>query len=439
MARSLDELVAVAVSHKWAPMEVAGAYETRVDEAYDALRDYAEELVVLATCNRFEVYAVAPSAGFYAKVEEFLGDNSRYVRVFRGLEAARHLFRVAAGLESAILGENEILGQVSRAYEEARKRGTAGKYMGILFHYAVKTGKLVRSKTMISYGSVGAPGAAVHAAEKILGGFDGRTVLVVGAGEAGSIIARLVRQRAPKARILVANRTLEKAVKLAEEVGGDALGLDELGLVLPRADVVFVAVTVEKPLLTRDLLERVRRGALVVDISNPPAVEHPVPGHIGYIGLQGLEQVIRETLERRMKEVPRAERIVEEQLELFTRAWRRRAADEAIAVFMEYARRVGEEEAEELLSRLRGLGLDGGEAAAVVAAFTNSMVKKLLRPLIVYAQEAALRGEVRSLDELTEKFRRELEKKLSAQPARDTPPGRKRKCPPPPARRPQRA
>jgi len=429
LARSLEDLVAVALTHKWAPLDVVGSYEARVGDAYEALDGGAEELVVLATCNRFEVYAVAPSPGFLVRLEEFLGEHARYARTLRGVEAARHLFRVAAGLESAILGENEILGQVAKAYEEARRRGTVGKYLSLLFHYAIKTGKLVRTKTMISYGSVGAPGAAVHAAEKVLGGFNGRTVLVVGAGEAGTIIARLVRQRAPKARILVANRTLERAVRLAEEVRGEAFPLDDLPRLLPMADAVFVAVTVEKPLLTRGLLELVKRGALVVDISNPPAVEHPVPGHIGYIGLQGLEQVIRETLERRLQEVPKAERIVEEQLGLFVRAWRRRAADEAIASFMEYARRVLEEELEELSGRLRGLGVDGA-ALEASRMFGESLVKKLYRPLIVYAQSLASNGEARVLDELVEAFRRELEKKLSSRPQRDRPPRRGIKCPP---------
>ena len=429
VGRSLDDLVLVAVTHKWAPLDVVGYYENRVDEAYEALAPYADEIVVLATCNRFEVYALAPSPRFLAKAEEYLGDHARYARVLRGLEAARHLFRVASGLESAILGENEILGQVAKAYERARAGGYASKYMSILFHYAVRTGKLVRSKTMISYGNVGAPGAAVHAAEKVLGSYDGRTVVVVGAGEAGSIVARLIRQKSSKARIIVLNRTYEKALKLAEEVRGEALGLDALPSIASKADVVFVAVTVEKPLLTREIMMSMRPGSLVVDISNPPAVELPVPGHLGYIGLTGLESVIRETLERRRREVPRAERIIEEQLNLFQRAWRRRAADEAIAVVMEYASRVLEEELQELYSRLRGLGVNG--AAPVVAReFAQSLVKKLMRPLIVYAHEAAVNGSPQQLDELVEKFRRELEKRFTAKPQRDRPRGRPQKCPP---------
>lgn len=432
VGHSLDSLVVVAVTHKWAPLEAVGAFENRVDEAYEALAPYAEELVVLATCNRFEVYALAPDPRFLVKAEEFLGPYASYARVLRGEEAARHLFRVASGLESAILGENEILGQVARAYEYARSKGYAYKYMSLVFHYAIKTGKLVRGKTMISYGNVGAPGAAVHAAEKILGSYNGRTVLVIGAGEAGSIVARLVRQKAPKARILIANRTVEKAVKLAEEVRGEAFSLDGLEELLSQVDVVFAAVTVDKPLLTQRLLERLQPGALVVDISNPPAVETPVPGHVGYIGLQGLERVIRETLERRKREVPKAERIIEEQLLLFTKAWRRRAADEAIASMMEYARLVLREELEELESRLRGAGVNGASpvVAGLVREFSESLLKKLYRPLIVYAHQAAVSGAAEQLDSLVEQFRRELEKRVNRRPARDRPRGRPERCPP---------
>lgn len=399
-----------------------------MDQAYERLYPCTDELVVLTTCNRFEIYALE-SPRLLVEAESLLGDAAKYAEVLRGLDAARHLFRVAAGLESAILGENEILGQVAKAYEAARSRGYAGKYMSLLFHYAVKTGKLVRSKTMISYGNVGAPGAAVHAAEKILGSYDDRVVLVVGAGEAGSIIASLIRQKSSTARLLVANRTLERAEKLARKLGGEAYGLDELPALLEKADVVFTAVAVEKPLLTRRLLERMRPGALVVDVSNPSAVELPVPSHLGYIGLQGLEKVIQKTLERRRQEVPKAERIIAEQLALFRKAWMRRAADEAIAVMMEYASRVIDEELRELHSRLRGVGVNGA-ALTVTGDFAQSLVKKLLRPLIVYAHRAAVNGQAHVLEEIVEQFRREIEKRVTRRPERDSPPRNRLRCPP---------
>ncbi|WP_055408382.1 glutamyl-tRNA reductase [Pyrodictium delaneyi] len=428
VARTLDELILITINHRSAPLKVVGKLENLVEQAYERLYPYTDELVILATCNRFEVYALE-SPRLLIEAESLLGDAAKYAVVLRGLDAARHLFRVAAGLESAILGENEILGQVAKAYESARSRGYAGKYMSLLFHYAVKTGKLVRSKTMISYGNVGAPGAAVHAAEKVLGSYDGRRVLVVGAGEAGSIIATLIRQKSSSARLMVVNRTYERAERLAKKVSGEAYSLDKLPELLEYADVVFVAVTVDKPLLTRDLLERMKHGALVVDVSNPSAVELPVPSHLGYIGLQGLEKVIQKTLERRRQEVPKAERIVEEQLALFRKAWMRRAADEAIAVMMEYAGRVVEEELQELHGRLRGLGVDGA-ALTATGDFAQSLVKKLLRPMIVYAHRAAVNGQAHVLEEIVEQFRREIEKRVTNRPERDSPPRNRLRCPP---------
>lgn len=412
VGRSIDELVAVSLSHKWAPLDVVGSYETKVNDAYTALAAYTDEIVVLATCNRFEVYALPSSSRFADKVKEFLGQNFKYARIIRGIDAVRHLFRVASGLESAVIGENEVLGQVSRAYEQARSLGYASKYMSVLFHYAIKTGKLARAKTMISCGNIGAPGAAVHAAEKVAGGFDGRTVLVIGAGEAGSIIARLIRQRYPSARIIILNRTYERALALAREVQGEAHVLNELEDYLYDADVVFVAVTVEEPIIKRSQLEKMRQGALVVDVSNPPAVEHPVPSHIGYIGLSGIERVVKETIERRLKEVPKVESIIEEQLKVFEKAWKRRAVDEAITAFMDYANHVTREELEELVVRLKNtIGRGDNEIDGVLQDFAQSLTKKLLRPLILYAHEVAVNGSPEILGELVKKFQNELRKR----------------------------
>ncbi|ABM80078.1 glutamyl-tRNA reductase [Hyperthermus butylicus] len=406
MPRLLEELTAVILTHRDAPLDVVGSFESRVGEAYQILRGVVDEAVVLATCNRFEVYAL-PRRGFVETVIGFLGEASRYARILHGMDVVRHLFRVAAGLESAIIGENEILGQVARAYEEARRRGVAGKYLGLLFSQAVRTGKLVRSRTRISYGNVGAPGAAVKLAREAAGGFDGKHVVVVGAGEAGSIMASLVREEAPTARISIVNRSVDRARELAGKVRGEAYGLDMLPKLLAAADVVLVAVTVNEPVIKRSMLEDVGRHLVVVDISNPPAVEQPIPSNVYYAGLRDVEKVIKEVLAVRIREVPKAEAIVEEQVALLRKLWLKRGADEAIAEIMRYANRVMEEEVEELVSRLRGLGVDGA-ALLVARSFAYSLTKKLLRPLILYAHEAALEGSLSKLEEIAQKYRDEL-------------------------------
>ena len=418
MAPGLDDLVAVSISHRWAPLEVIGALEPRARDAYSYLAGSSRELVVLATCNRFEAYALTDDQEeFLARVREFLGDAAGYARVFRGVDAVRHLFRVAAGLESAIIGENEILGQVARAYEEARRLGFASKYLSMLFQFAVRVGKLVRSETGISRGNVGFPGAAVKLAWERLGDIGDELVAVIGAGDAGSIIASLVREKWPRARIVIVNRSYEKAAELAAKVGGSAYPLDKLREAISSARIVFVAINALKPVLTRDVLSVLKPGTLIVDISVPSVVEKPVPGHIEYAGLDEVKEAIRDTLEKRLAEVPRAEKIIEDEIRIFIAKWEKRLADDAVAKIMRYAEMVASEELEELTSVLRGRGIDG-VVAEPLALFTKSLLKKLMRPLILYAQEQARNGRLDEVERLAEFFEKEIEKRLRKLEAR---------------------
>ena len=418
MAPGLDDLVAVSISHRWAPLEVIGALEQRARDAYSYLAGSSRELVVLATCNRFEAYALTDDQEeFLARVREFLGDSASYARVFRGVDAVRHLFCVAAGLESAIIGENEILGQVARAYEEARRLGFASKYLSMLFQFAVRVGKLVRSETGISRGNVGFPGAAVKLAWERLGDIGDELVAVIGAGDAGSIIASLVREKWSRARIVIVNRSYEKAAELAAKVGGSAYPLDKLREAVSSARVVFVAINALKPVLTRDVLSVLKPGTLIVDISVPSVVERPVPGHIEYAGLDEVKEAIRDTLEKRLAEVPKAEKIIEDEVRVFVAKWEKRLADEAVAKIMRYAEMVASEELEELTSVLRGRGIDG-VVAEPLALFTKSLLKKLMRPLILYAQEQARSGRLDEVERLAEFFEKEIEKRLRKLEAR---------------------
>ncbi len=418
MAPGLDDLVAVSISHRWAPLEVIGALEQRARDAYSYLAGSSRELVVLATCNRFEAYALTDDQEeFLARVREFLGDAAGYARVFRGVDAVRHLFRVAAGLESAIIGENEILGQVARAYEEARRLGFASKYLSMLFQFAVRVGKLVRSETGISRGNVGFPGAAVKLAWERLGDIGDELVAVIGAGDAGSIIASLVREKWPRARIVIVNRSYEKAAELAAKVGGSAYPLDKLREAISSARIVFVAINALKPVLTRDVLSVLKPGTFIVDISVPSVVEKPVPGHIEYAGLDEVKEAIRDTLEKRLAEVPRAEKIIEDEIRIFIAKWEKRLADDAVAKIMRYAEMVASEELEELTSVLRGRGIDG-VVAEPLALFTKSLLKKLMRPLILYAQEQARNGRLDEVERLAEFFEKEIEKRLRKLEAR---------------------
>ncbi len=389
--------------------------ERLVDTAYEALYPHVDEIVVLATCNRFEVYlvpGVSECSVCRAEVERLLrgaGVEEEPMEL-RGVEAARHLFRVAAGLESMVLGEPEILGQVKRAYEYAARHAYTGKLLDLLFRYAIRVGKKVRTETGIGRGAVGVPGAAVILAEKLLGGLDGRVVGVIGAGEAGSIIASNSAKRGA-ARVLIANRTLEKAEALARRLGAvaEAVPWDRLERLLVEADVVFAALTVDEPVIPASVAEKARPGLLVIDVSNTPVFE-ALPSHVEYHGFEEVVAVAREFAEARRSEVPRAEAIIEEELSKLVRAVKKRMADDAIEAMMRFARAMVDREVSRAISVLRGRGVEVERIQDVLADLAWSSVRKSLRPLMVALQEAAEKGRLKMLEEVKDYFDREYAK-----------------------------
>lgn len=411
---SINNILAITINHKRASLDDVGALEHRVEEAYQHLYPYTDEIVILTTCNRFEIYAYTSNPDeLLSHARSLLCHLWGKALVLHGMDAVKHLFRVAAGLESMIVGETEILSQVRKAYDYARDNAYAGRLLGLLFSRAIHAGKRVRSETRISVGNVGFPGAAVRLAERIFGGLDGKTVVVVGAGEAGKIIATLVRERYKSAEIVIVNRTIERALKLAELVSGVGYGLEALPTLLEKADVVFIAVTAREPILQARHVKNVHSRLVVIDISVPPAVDESARKRITYYGLEDVKRVVDEIIAKRLTEVPKAEKIIEEELHVFRKLWARRVADEAIREVMRYAEKVVEEEIAEAMARLRVTGFDGA-AASVVEAMAKSLVKKLLRPLIVYMHETAQLGENRILSAISEAFKREFSKRLRA-------------------------
>ncbi|HIC99234.1 MAG TPA: hypothetical protein EYP08_06275, partial [Pyrodictiaceae archaeon] len=222
-----------------------------------------------------------------------------------------------------------------------------------------------------------------------------------------------VRERYKNARIVIVNRTVERALELADLVGGRGYGLEKLPVLMENADIVFIAVTSKEPILRVEDVKQVSSRPIVIDISVPPAVDRSARNMITYYGLEDVKRVVDEIIVKRLAEVPKAEKIVEEELQVFRKLWARRVADEAIREVMRYAEKVVEEEIAEAMARLRVTGFDGA-AASVVEAMAKSLVKKLLRPLIVYMHETAQLGENRILSAISEAFKREFSKRLRA-------------------------
>jgi glutamyl-tRNA reductase len=377
------------IDHLAAPLEVRERLAVPAERVPDVLRavaaeGWAAEAMLLSTCNRTELYVVtsAPDGSDRARlslVRHVPGAPPPESGVWReraGDAAAEHLFRVAAGLESALLGETEIQGQVRAAHAQARGAGTCGNVLDRLVRGAVHAGKRVRTHTAIAAGGISHGSAAVEVASRVFGSLDGREVLVIGAGSMAAQAAR-ASAAAGRARIVVANRSQERGEALAATLpDGRAVGLDALDERLATAHVVVLAA--EGVALARDRVERAlsrrRQPLLVVDLVVPraadPAIAH-LPGTFLY-DVEALEALVASALAVRRESVPAAETILAGEFSRW-RTWRRTlGALPAIRSLHEWAEEVRR-------AALAELPPDTPEATrGAVDEMTRRLVKRIL-------------------------------------------------------------
>ena len=267
-------ILMIGLNHKVAPVEVRERLAfgpERIPVVLEELKhDEAagvNEVVLLSTCNRTEVYiCTCDSSGGEAKLREFLADHARlpvgelqrmlYVR--RGVEAVEHLMQVAAGLDSLVLGENEILGQVRSAGEMAQAAGATGPILSALFRYAIQAGKRARAETEIGRGDISVASVVVEMAEQAFGPLNERTALLIGAGKISAITARALVKAGLRC-ILIANRTYERAEKIAKNLNGTAVHFDVLDEVLMQADIVICSTGAPHIVLHADAVEKAQK------------------------------------------------------------------------------------------------------------------------------------------------------------------------------------
>ncbi len=335
----MSELLALGISHKTAPVALRERLAFSEPEAtlfVQQATDTAEvrEAVVISTCNRTEVYLVV---GDPVRAEsDVLGLLARRAAIRptelaesiyspRNCDAARQLYRVTAGLDSMILGEAEIQGQVRRAHEAAMRAGCTGPLSNRLFAAALTTGKRVRSETGIGSSRVSVPSVAVDLALSLLGGLQDRHVVILGAGETSELTARALAEQGA-GTIFVANRHADRALSLAQRFGGSVVGLDKLPDQLVQADIVVSSTASPHPIVGREELElvmseREHRALLLIDIAVPRDID-PACGELAGVSLydiDDLQAVVARNLSMRAEEVPRALEIVEEEIHRFAR------------------------------------------------------------------------------------------------------------------------
>jgi glutamyl-tRNA reductase len=388
-------LLLVGISHRTAPVELRERLDFQargVDNALRALgpRGATREALVLSTCNRAELYAVCDDLGgarndLVSFLVDFHGvDRSAiapHLYELSDLDVARHLFRVSAGLDSLVVGEPQILGQVKDAHGAAAAARTAGPVLNRLFHSSFGVGKRVRTETALGAGAVSVSFAAVSLARKIFGDLKGRHVVVIGAGEMGKLTARHMRSQGVD-RVMIVSRSMANAARTAEAIGGaSAAPWEDLDGALAASDIVITATGAAAPILTKARIETVMRSRrhrplFIIDIAMPRDVE-AAAGEIEQVflyNIDDLQATIRENLARRESEVARAETIVIEEVDKFSAWLRSRGAIPTVVALRQSFEMIRRSE----LDRLMKSSSVPQETRTRIDEITRLIVEKLL-------------------------------------------------------------
>ena len=412
-------LVVIGCNHRSTPLDVLERLTVAPEDLPKTLHEAASaenlsEAVVLSTCNRIEVYAYAERFhGGYADVRELLSLHSGLppesvadeLYAYHDTDAARHLFYVAAGLDSVVVGEHEILGQVRAAWQAARAEGTVGTALDLVFRHAVEAGKRARATTGISRGIASVSHAAVALAAERLGGIEGRRILVLGAGDMATGTLKSLASASP-ADLAVASRTWERAVAAAASCSGRAVALDNLEDALTTADVLFASTGATKIILEHSNVDAVmsrRNGAelLIIDIAVPRDVD-PAAGNLPGVTLLNMDDLgvfVERGRAERNREATAARVVVEEEVERYRTVASAREAAPLIAALRARADSITTDEFARHGSRLRSLSPSQRSA---VESLLHGTVNKLLHEPTVRLKGAS--GHARG-DRLAEALR----------------------------------
>lgn len=417
------EIVLVGLNHRTAPVAVRERVSFTADQARRAAselrsRGILEETLVLSTCNRSEVYGVPPetSHGSAPGLSQFLSEfhelrpdvlgDSLYHRYDR--QAVGHLFRVAAGLDSMLLGEAEILGQVREAYKFAHEQGATGPVLNRMFQAALEVGKRVRAETELGTRPMSVASAGVKLAERIFGKLKGHSALVLGAGTISEQVMMQLRDRG-LAQLLVMNRSFDRAEKAAAEFGGKVVPWGEWDTALQTPDMIVSSVAAEEPILGRAVLERAmsargNRALFLMDLGVPRNIEATAAElyNVYLYNLDDLGGIVQQSRAVRESEVPRAEAIVDEHVGKFL-SWQ--ASVELVGLVDELRARLQGERTAFIRSRMESMQhLNEADRERMEVLMGELLEKLLLEPAERLRGEKELRRKIQNIEALRDLF-----------------------------------
>lgn len=420
-------IICLCATHKRATIPMLESLSFKDEEK--VLRNFAslvfvKECVIVQTCNRVEVYFVLDkhrnaTESLIRLWSREVGVSEDIIRqvteIYHGKAALLHLLRLASGLESMVVGEDQILGQVRKAFVASKKAGITGLLLEKVFMKAVNVGRRIRTETAINQGSVSISSVAVDLAEKNFGGLESITAFVVGAGEAGTIVAEELSKR-KVGELIITNRTYERGYELATKVNGKAVKFRETYQVLSTADLTFIAVNTDKPILRAKALENAlakqekRQKLLIIDISQPRAVEKEIGllSNVALKNIDDLKETIEVNLQKRWKEAEKAKQLIVQELGMLDTQLGKILAEPLVSRICRKVEEIRQRELEKALRIMKGID---EKQRAVVEDLTKELAERILQIPAERLREAALNNDGTLLSAAERLFSLEKKKK----------------------------
>jgi glutamyl-tRNA reductase len=398
----------VGINYQTAPIEIrekAAISFERLPDSLSALHRYVSHGVILSTCNRTEIYAASGDGidvnkaceAFLREYLQIAGEGrSTFMYTMRDSALVEHLFRVASGLDSMIIGEYEVLGQVKQAFETAEDAGMINLTLRHIFHSAMRTGRLAREETGISKYALSVSSVAVNKALDINPKINNAKLVVIGAGEAGRQVVRVARSRGA-AQIVVISRTEARAMRLTEQCGGRPAGTDKLASELVDADIVITCAASPHAILHHKnlheaMIKRPELPMIIIDIAMPRNVDPGVKAisNVHLFNIDDLNELADENRSQRELEIEAVEKIINREGDLLLKWWKTYKVRPAIKALMSKAEKIRSSQYNKSLKKLSSLSEDDKQA---IELLTTSIVDKILRDPILYLKTSGHKGD----------------------------------------------
>ena len=385
-------IINIRVDHTLADIETMEKVSKDLKELFSKLKEEIDirDYIEINTCNRYEYFLYTED---YNDVN--LDCDNKYVIIQYNDDAVLHLFRMSSGLESMIIGEDQILGQIKDAKKKSEKEGHCGKKLDAVFTKAIHVGQVVRNKTKINQGSISIGSAAVDLAEEHLGDLQNKHVLVIGAGKMGTLVAKALAEKNLKA-IFVANRTYYKAVKLAEELEGEAILFDNLEEKLLNADLVISSTGSPHPIVNKERLlrvfgEEVPKKMMFIDIANPRDIEDDVKElGVNLFNIDDLRGIAEKNKKLRENEVIEAEKIIENEFDLLKESFNLIEINSLLGDLRESMEEIRQRESQKGIVKLSSVD---AKDIKVIDKMTQSIVNKIFYDISENIRKSAKNNE----------------------------------------------